>query len=100
MTDQAPQAPAPASLMTPTDAEVMDALRRAIKATADNGASDTRGAEAKDFGAAALAFAQALTTMDPERLQGGDTPTARLASVPTPLPATKDGDRDGKIGES
>lgn len=53
--------------------------------------------EAKDFAAAALSIAQAIVVLDPNRLQGGDTPEARKASVPA-VP-TRDTDRDGKTGE-
>jgi hypothetical protein len=54
-------------------------------------------AEAKDFAQASLFICQAVTTMDPDRLAGGETPEARKASTPTP--PTRDTDRDGKVGE-
>jgi hypothetical protein len=63
-------------------------------------------AEAKDFADAALKCVQAIITLDPQRLAGGDTPDARKASVPdrpeTPSsgrPAVRDSDHDGRIGE-
>lgn len=56
------------------------------------------GAEAKDFASAALQAAQVLTTLDPSRLAGGDTPQGRAASIPEQQ-ATKDGDHDGTVGE-
>lgn len=55
------------------------------------------GPEAKAFADAALAIAQAIVVLDPDRLQGGDTAEARKASVPK-VP-TRDTDRDGKTGE-
>jgi hypothetical protein len=77
---------------------LLDALNMcATKASADNSA-----AEAKDWAAASLQFAQAIVMLDPQRLAGGDTPQSRKSSLPDPAvtpPATKDADRDGRIGE-
>lgn len=53
--------------------------------------------EAKDFADAALKLSQIVITLDPNRLQGGDTPQARKDSLPDRPPA-KDADHDGKIG--
>lgn len=63
------------------------------------------GAEAKDYAKAALDCVTAIITLDPERLAGGDTPQGRKSATPDPAraetgkPATRDTDRDGKIGE-
>lgn len=73
-----------------------EALVRACRVCAENAASEDSAAEAKDYAQAALSFAQAVITLDPSRLAGGDTPEARAASVPV----ARDGDRDGVIGES
>lgn len=62
------------------------------------GSSGSSAAEAKDFAQGALFLSQAVVTLDPSRIQGGDTPQARKASTPTP--PTRDTDRDGKAGES
>lgn len=81
--------------------EVTNALLTAAKVAAENSAASQVSQEASDYGTAALKFAQAVTTLDPSRLQGGDTPQARKAAAPDPtpnLPPTKDGDADGKIG--
>jgi hypothetical protein len=62
-------------------------------------------AEAKDFADAALKCVTAIITLDPDRLAGGDTPHGRKAAMPdrptaeTGKPATRDTDRDGRIGE-
>jgi hypothetical protein len=62
-------------------------------------------AEAKDFADGALKCVQAIITLDPARLQGGDTAEARKESLPEPprVPdvqtGTKDADKDGKIAE-
>lgn len=57
-------------------------------------------AEAKDFADGALKLVQAIITLDPTRLAGGDTPEARKASVPErPGGGTGDGDKDGVVGE-
>lgn len=80
----------------------VNALLRAIRVCAEDGAAATQkdARETKELAAAALAFAQTLVVLDPTRLQGGDTPDARRASVPTPpQPGVRDGDRDGRIGE-
>ena len=83
----------------------LDALAEALLAaqlevaetlTRKAGAAES-AAEAKDFMQAQLFACQAIVTMDPERLQGGDTPEARKASTPTP--PTRDTDRDGKLNE-
>jgi len=55
-------------------------------------------AEAKDFAQSALLFAQAITTLDPTRIDNGNDPDAKKASTPTP--PVRDTDRDGKTGES
>ena len=60
-------------------------------------AGSSSAAEAKDFAQGALFIAQAITTLDPERMAGGETPEARKASTPTP--PTRDTDRDGKTDE-
>ena len=62
-------------------------------------------AEAKDFADAALKLVQAIITLDPMRLAGGDTAETRKASMPEPprppatSPGTRDRDHDGRIGE-
>src|SRR5687767_2726561 len=61
------------------------------------GATDAR--EVKEFAQSALAFAQAFAVLDPDRLQGGDTPEARVDAAPPQPTSTRDTDRDGKIGE-
>lgn len=77
----------------------VNALLRAIRVCAEDGtaAAGKDPRETKELAQAAQAFAQTLVLLDPTRLAGGDTPEARLASVPTP-PPTRDGDHDGKIG--
>jgi hypothetical protein len=87
-----------------------DALLPRLAHTADllagKAAMASSAAEAKDFADGALKMAQAIITLDPERLAGGDTPDARKRSMPTPpdaagktRPATGDGDHDGRVGE-
>lgn len=90
MTDVTPQVKVPVD-----QDEVLEELLRAVKVLAENAQSEPSAAEAKDYGQAALAFAQAHITLDPDRLVGGDTPEARVAAAPP----TRDGDRDGQIGE-
>lgn len=88
------------SALTPRLAQTADLL-------AGKASMATSGAEAKDFSNAALMMVQAIITLDPSRLAGGDTPAGRLASMPEPprpAPGGKaqgasDGNRDGKIGQ-
>lgn len=78
-------------------------LLRAINVCATAASGQVLAQDAKDLGAAALGFAQAVITLDPSRLKGGDTPASQRAAVPpvTPpgLPAT-DRNHDGVIGQS
>jgi hypothetical protein len=69
----------------------------AARVTAQKAAGAVSAQEAKDFADASLKMAQAIVMLDPNRMAGGDTPEARKAS--TPQPATRDTDRDGKVGE-
>lgn len=83
--------------------ETTNALLRAVKVCAENSAGSQVSQESADYGTAALKFAQAVVMLDPSRLQGGDTPEARKSALPDPapnMPATKDGDGDGEVGES
>lgn len=96
--DQTQPMPLPNGTVPEQRPIVEAALLRGIRLLAENAASDTSAAEAKDYAAAAKSLADALITLDPTRLQGGDTPDARKASVPSP-PPRRDGDRDGQIGE-
>lgn len=75
-------------------------LLRAVRICASKAAGEHRAAEAKDYGLAALQFAQAIITLDPTRLAGGDTPQARAAATPQQpaKPPVKDGNRNGVIG--
>lgn len=67
--------------MVPEDAAVgVNAILRAIRICAENSAGVQSGAEAKDFGTAALAFAQALIVLDPSLSQGG-TPLAHDVAI-------------------
>lgn len=75
----------------------VNAMLTAIRQMATKAAAASSAAEAKDFGNGALAFAQAIITLDPSRLAGGDTPEGRAAATPQ-RPPTKDGDHDGVIG--
>lgn len=77
--------------------ETTNALLLAAKVAAENAASSQISQEHADYATASLKFVQAVTALDPARLQGGDTPDARRASVPEP-PPVKDGDGDGEIG--
>lgn len=62
--------------MVPEDpSAVTQALLRAARVAAENAAAVESGAEAKDFGQAALNFAQAVVVLDPSLSQGG-TPVA------------------------
>lgn len=72
-------------------------MLHAILIVAGKAAMAESAAEANDFGKAALAFAQAIITLDPTRLAGGDTPEARAAAAPT-RPPVKDGNHNGIIG--
>jgi hypothetical protein len=84
--------------MVPEDPAVgVQALLRAIRVGAEKAAAADSAAEFKDFGNGALAFAQVIITLDPTRLAGGDTPQARADATPR-LPATRDGNHDGRIG--
>ena len=76
---------------------VTNELLRAIQWSAQmaSGAKDAR--EVRECGQAALTFAQAVITLDPTRLAGGDTPEGRAAATPQ-RPPMSDGDRDGIIG--
>jgi hypothetical protein len=74
------------------------AILHAINVMAGKAAMSQSAAEAKDFMQASLFGAQTLITLDPTRLQGGDTPEGRAAAAPPRLPPTKDGDHDGRIG--
>jgi hypothetical protein len=81
----------------------LEAMLIALKANAtastmNTGETGMNAGEAKDFAQATLFVAQAIITLDPTRLQGGDTPEARKAATPE-RPATNDADRDGRIGE-
>jgi predicted NBD/HSP70 family sugar kinase len=107
MTDQ--QAPAPTlpngtALADLSGVQATSALIRAVEICATKAAGDDRAAEVKDYGAAALAFAQTAITLDPSRLGAGATPAAQVNAMPpqappTPkLPPTKDGNRNGVIG--
>lgn len=78
---------------------VINALLIAVRRAAENSAGADDARESKELGGAALAFAQAAAILDPTRLQGGDTPAARVAATPPQMPGTRDGDRDGQIGE-
>lgn len=95
MSDQQGNGAAPPVDMTGDDAArtMMDSL----KVCAQKAAGVESAAEADDFAGAALKLAQAIITLDPTRLEGGDTPEARKAAVP-PRPAVRDGDKDGRIG--
>lgn len=77
--------------------EVMNALLIAIQRSAENGAMASDQRETKECAQAAQAYAQAFVILDPTRLQGGDTPEARVAA--TPVQPQRDGDRDGQVGE-
>jgi hypothetical protein len=86
-----------------TGVQAASQMMRAIEACATKAAGDDRAAEVKDYAAAALSFAQAIITLDPTRLAGGDTPDARAASMPPQqpngnTPPTKDGNHNGVIG--
>lgn len=106
MTDQqAPMLPNGTALADLSGLQATSALIRAVEICATKAAGDDRAAEVKDYAAAALSFAQAIITLDPERLTGGDTPDARKASMHDPAhngngntPPTRDGDHDGRIG--
>lgn len=78
-------------------AMAIHSLLNAVNQLAGKASMATSAAEAKDFMQGALAGAQTLITLDPTRLQGGDTPEGRAAATPR-LPPTKDGDHDGRIG--
>jgi hypothetical protein len=103
---QAPQPPpVPESTTSSLDvAAVAPVLLAAIESCARKAMSDDSAAEVKDYGAAALAFAQTAITLDPSRLGAGATPAAQVNAMPpqappTPkLPPTKDGNRNGVIG--
>lgn len=98
MTDmQAPPMAAPVPEAPDPVYEAGEAILHALTTCARKVAGEGSAAEAKDYAASALSLAQALITLDPTRLAGGDTPEAREASVPKP-PPTSDGDRDGRIG--
>lgn len=95
--EQPQQVPGPG---VPMDEAVqgIQSMLHAINIMAQKAAASVSAAESKDFAQASLAFAQTIITLDPTRLQGGDTPDARAASTPPQLPPTKDGDHDGRIG--
>jgi hypothetical protein len=100
MADQ--QAPAQEDVGPESRQVVQHAFLDAANMCATKASGDNNAAEAKDWAAAALQFAQAIVMLDPQRLAGGDTPQGRKSSLPEPAvtpPATKDADRDGRIGE-
>lgn len=90
--------------MTVDPITVTMSLLRAAKTTGDAvtaGGASMSPQDMKDAGAAALAFAQAVITLDPGRLVGGATPDAQAAASPpvTPkLPPVVDRNHDGQIG--
>lgn len=92
-----PEAPVSPMLdLDPTAAS--QALLTAVQRCGEKGAGAPDSRETKEYATAALAFAQAIVTLDPTRVgPSGDTPEARAASIPVP-PVT-DGDHDGQIGE-
>jgi hypothetical protein len=58
----------------------VNAALRAFRVAAENAAGEASGAEAKDWAAAALSFAQAIVVLDPQLSQGG-TPLAHDAML-------------------
>lgn len=76
-------------------------LLRAIDNCAKRASADADPRDAKELGAAALAFSQAVITLDPSRLKGGDTPNAQRASMPItpPNPPVTDRNHNGQVGE-
>jgi hypothetical protein len=92
--EQMPDVP-PAAVVPADPVFAMNAMISAMGLCAKKAGAEDNAAEAKDYAAAAQSLAQALVVLDPSRLQGGDTPDARAASVP----ATSDGDHDGRVGE-
>lgn len=101
MSDQnapAPAGPTIGGMPIEDPAALTNALMAACRTCAQRATSGGEdGRDVKDNATAALALAQALITLDPTRLQGGDTPEARAAAAPR-LPATSDGDHDGVVG--
>lgn len=91
------QGPDPLVAMAGKAAELLMAQLDAAELLATKAGGASSAAEARDFAQASLFMAQAVITLDPNRLQGGDTPQARKASVPTPPPIA-DGNKDGVIG--
>lgn len=87
----------PAAGETPAGLEALTSMLKAIPIFAAKSRGTDSAAEAKDFMQAALFAAQAITTLDPTRIDGGNDPDAKKASTPTP--PTRDTDRDGKVGE-
>jgi predicted NBD/HSP70 family sugar kinase len=84
MSDQ--QAPAPTlpngtALADLSGVQATSALIRAVEICATKAAGDDRAAEVKDYGAAALAFAQAIITLDPTRLAGTGSRRRRTATT-------------------
>ena len=78
--------------------EVMSALMRAARVSAENAAGSQISQEHTDYATASLRFVQALVALDPTRISGGNHPDAMKASMPD-VPPTNDGDGDGQIGE-
>lgn len=95
----ADQMPAPPPVVRESLDDVLNALLIAIKRSAEDGAGAQDQRETKECAQAAQAYAQAYVILDPTRLQGGDTPEARVSATPPQVPATRDGDRDGQVGE-
>src|SRR4051794_5467797 len=97
MTDQtAPPQDMPDGTAIEIPLMATNALLRAVRVCAENAAGEDRAAEAKDYGAAALAFAQAAVVLDPTRIgSSGDTAETRKAAAPTPAP--RDGNKNGRI---
>ena len=87
----------PAAGETPAGIEALTSLLATLPIFAAKSRGTDSAAEAKDYMQAALFAAQAITTLDPTRIDGGNDPEAKKASTPTP--PVRDTDRDGKVSE-
>lgn len=96
--------PGPGGMVQEDPAVGVNALLRALRVAAENAAGTQSGAEAKDYGAAALSFAQAIIVLDPTRSQGG-TPLQHDIALKTidgqtqQAVATIQGDAAAKVAE-